>query len=187
MLPELTQKTSLYNLLFRIDEDLAEEVKKKGCPYCGGPLHYGNYPRKPRGGPDDIPDELQVRHSLCCGQKGCRKRQKPPSVRFMGQKVYWACVILIVMVLRQNRPNGKSASELQRMFGISYQTIVRWIQYFRDEFPQSNWWQRLRGRVDSTISNSGLPGNLLNCFIKSNNSHEKGLVECLRFLASGQG
>ncbi len=105
----------------------------------------------------------------------------------MGQKVYWACVILIVMALRQNRPSGKSAADLQRMFGISYQTIVRRIQYFREEFPQSGWWQRLRGRTDSTLSNSGLPGNLLNFFIKNKNSHEKGLVECLRFLASGQG
>ncbi len=82
MLPELTRKTSLYNLLFLTDADLAEEVRKKGCPYCGGPLHQGNYPRKPRGGPADLPDELQIRHSLtiCIGycQTGYRASKTVP-------------------------------------------------------------------------------------------------------------
>jgi hypothetical protein len=35
--------------LFRCDRELAEEVRRDGCPHCSGRLHQSNYPRKPRG------------------------------------------------------------------------------------------------------------------------------------------
>lgn len=186
MLPELLQKVSLFHLLHRIDIDLAKELQDGRCPHCTGPLHHSNYERKPRGGPAKIPDEYLIRFSFCCGNWNCRRRSLPPSCLFMGRKVYWGCVILVVMTLRQNRPDGTSARKVKELLGISRKTLKRWILYFRDEFPISVQWQRLRGRVDSTVRNTALPGDLVNYFLKNVDSPDQGIIACLRFLASGQ-
>jgi len=102
----------------------------------------------------------------------------------MGRRVYFGAVVLVVMALRQNRPGGASSAELEDMFGISKKTLLRWIIYFREEFPVSTKWQQLRGRVHSSVSNRGLPGNLLAYFINNRDSPAEGLVAYLRFLAS---
>jgi hypothetical protein len=104
---------------------------------------------------------------------------------FMGRRVYWGSVILMVMALRQNRPQGASTMKLMRMFEISRKTLFRWIAYFREEFPVSAQWQRLRGRVNSAVRDSELPGSLLGHFIQHADSAKEGLVCCLRFLATG--
>lgn len=184
MLPELLQKASLFSLLHRIDMDLARQHQQGGCPYCGGPLHQANYTRKPRGGPDDIPEGCLLRLSLCCGREGCRCRSLPPSTRFMGRRVYWGCVILVAMTLRQNRPEGVNANKLSRLLGVPRKTLIRWALYFRDVFPCSAQWQRLRGRVSSSVRDSELPGDLLRFFLLNSESPEKGLIGCLHFLAT---
>lgn len=186
MISELLQKASLFSFLHRIDTDLANQCREGGCPFCGGPLHQANYERKPRGGAEGLPDAYLVRQSLCCGREGCRKRCLPPSCLFMGRRVYWAGVILVVMALRQNRPEGASAVALMGMFGMSRKTLFRWVTYFRETFPFSTQWQKLRGRVDASVGNSELPGSLLTYFIRFAASAEEGLVCCLRFLASGE-
>ena len=184
MIPELLQKSSLFSLLHRIDIDLANQRRLMGCPSCNGPLYQANYERKPRGGPEDLPDEYCFRQSLCCGREGCRRRCLPASCLFMGRRVYFGAVVLVVMALRQNRPVGASANKLKELFGISKKTLIRWSFYFREEFPLTAKWQQLRGRIHSSVSNNGLPGNLLSHFIGNSDSAEEGLVDCLRFLAS---
>jgi hypothetical protein len=77
--------------LFSIDQDLAESTRKEACP-CGGRRHCANYRRKPRGGPDDVPESCRMRLSFCCDRDGCRKRATPPSVRFLGPKVYFGAI-----------------------------------------------------------------------------------------------
>ena len=71
------------------------------------------------------------------------------------------------------------------MFGVSHKTIRRWIDYFKENFPSSPGWQKLRGRIDSLVTNHELPGGLIRYFILHSESEETGLVECLYFLASG--
>lgn len=184
MLAELVQKVRLFHLLHRIDIDLANQMQQGRCPYCNGPLHYSNYTRKPRGGPDKIPDEYLMRFSLCCGSAQCRRRSLPPSCRFMGRRVYWGGVILVVMTLKQNRPHGASARRLQELFEVTPQTLKRWMAYFRDEFPVSTQWQRLRGRLASTVSNHDLPSALVHYFLKNFQTPQQALIACLQFLAS---
>ena len=58
--------------LLRFDEDLARDVRQKRCPDCSGALHSAPYPRK------------------------------PPSLRFLGPKVYWAAVVVDYLEKRQN-------------------------------------------------------------------------------------
>lgn len=187
MISELLNKTSFFHLLHRIDLDFSEQCKRKGCPYCNGPLHQANYIRKPRGGPTGLPEELSIRHSLCCGNESCRCRTLPPSCLFMGQRVYWSCVILISLSLHQNRTDGYSINKLMRLFDIPRKTVVRWLRYYQDAFPTSDLWRRLRGRIDCTVRDTDLPGGLLWHFIGTNRDVEKGLLQCLIFLSGARG
>jgi hypothetical protein len=184
MLPELLQKVSLFPLLHRIDMDLAGQKRQEGCPYCGGPLHQANYQRQAWGAPGGVPDEYLMRQSLCCGREGCRRRTLPPSCIYLGRWFYWAGIMLVVMALRQRRPDGWSARQLRQQFGISRKTLIRWMAYFGDVFPSGARWQNLRGRVSPTVRDSELPGGLVEYFLQQSDSAERGFIECLRFLAS---
>jgi len=107
----------------------------------------------------------------------------PPSTRFMGRRVYWAGVIVVVVALRQNRADGKLAHKLRRELGISYKTFARWLIYFREVFPCSEKWKRLRGRVVASVQDSLVPGSLLQVFLDFCASATIGLISCLQFLA----
>ena len=72
------------------DRQIAEAVAAAGCRHCGGPLYQGNYERKPRGGRiAEAGEAFTLRHSLCCGREGCRKRALPPSLRFSAGACTW--------------------------------------------------------------------------------------------------
>lgn len=185
MLPELIQKSNLFFLLYQIDLDLAKKYREKRCPFCGESLNQANYLRKPWGAPPDIPDEQKIRQSLCCSQEGCRKRTLPPSCIYMGRKKYWSAIIIVIMALRQNRYQSASCVKLMRLFNISYKTILRWRGWFRDIFPTTSQWKRLRGRISALIDSSQLPASLLDHFLQTHKSDETGLIGCLQFLASG--
>ena len=77
-----------------------------------------------------------------------------------------------------------SARKIKQMFGISRKTLKRWMAYFRDEFPASIHWQRLRGRLVSGVSNNELPAGLISYFLKNFQSPQQALIGCLMFLAS---
>jgi len=185
MLAELLQNVSLYRVLHQIDQDLALACRRAECPFCHSPLHNAPYTRKPRGGPDSIPEEYSVRQSLCCSREECRRRVLPPSCLFLGRKVYWGAVILIATTLWQQNPQTNSINMLARKFKIPRSTVVRWIHYFRDVFPQSLQWQRLRGLISAQISNNNLPRGLVELFLRTQTSSSDGLISCLRFLAAG--
>jgi hypothetical protein len=70
---ELLRGGSFWSFLLSIDKDLAECTRQKACS-CGGRLHCANYPRSPRGGPDDLPEEYNRRYSFCCdrGRNWCQ-------------------------------------------------------------------------------------------------------------------
>jgi len=86
---------SLWHALFLLDGDIAEQVRHQGCPHCAGKLYVANYPRKPRGVKRQIlgPHYTQ-RFSFCCSV--CHKRTTPPSVRFLGRKVYLGAFITLI-------------------------------------------------------------------------------------------
>ena len=186
MLAELLQDVSLFRVLHQIDQDLALACQHVGCPFCCSPLHKAPYTRKPRGGPNSIPEEYCVRLSLCCSKEDCRRRVLPPSCLFLGRKVYWGAIILIVTTLRQQNPKNNSINMLARKFNVSRSTVVRWIRYFHEVFPKNPRWQRLRGLVSVQISNHDLPRSLVEHFLRSQTSSSGGLIKCLQFLASGQ-
>ena len=83
--------------LTAIDAAIVERVAKEACGDCGGPLYRSDFPRKPRVGLLAAAVEaLSRRFSLCCGRDGCRRRVTPPSVRFLGRRVYVGVIVILV-------------------------------------------------------------------------------------------
>ena len=115
MFQELPHAATFWTFLFSIDQDLAHTAQQKACP-CGGRLHCANYPRKPRGTAEDLPRDYGYRFSFCWERDGCRKRLTPPSVRFLGRKVYLFAVVVLVSAMRQG-PSRRRVHQLSQFFG----------------------------------------------------------------------
>ena len=64
-------------------------------------LHRACYPRKPRGVGGARDATYEHRLSFCCATDGCRRRITPPSVRFLGRKVYLGVIVIVVSALEQ--------------------------------------------------------------------------------------
>jgi len=89
-----------FELLVEVDEAVTHRVAAEGCPVCDGPLHRSDYDRKPRGALLAPAGEAFARRfSLCCGREGCRKRAMPPSVRFLGRRVYLGAVVILASIV----------------------------------------------------------------------------------------
>ena len=183
-LNSLTQQ-SLFELLYKIDMDMAEQVRSRRCPFCGGPLYYANYQRKPRGGPPDIEEIFETCFSLCCGNEGCRCRTKPPSVRFWGRRVYWAPVLLLVTALRQGRNPDVTLERIKGFCGLWRSTVNRWREHFRSIFPQSSQYHRLSGHLRLQPGSNHLFYDVLEQFCQAAQTPREALVNCLRGLLVG--
>ena len=86
--------TRIFGDLLEADRNLAKIIQNKGCPYCGDLLDVSHYARKPRG-VENLSDSESLRLSFCCRRDGCRKRVMPPSLRFLGRKVYWSVIVVL--------------------------------------------------------------------------------------------
>jgi hypothetical protein len=171
MYHELLLCASFWAFLFTVDKDLAEAVRKARCS-CGGRLHRANYPRKPRGGCENLPASYGYRLSFCCERDGCRKRATPRSVRFLGRKVYLGAVVVLVAAMRQG-PSPRRVRELSRLFDADRRTIDRWRIFWREHFPQTPFWKANRSRLVPKIDVTQLPRALLDAFVHSPASREQ--------------
>lgn len=177
---DLLRDPSLYNLLLRIDEELYADALARGCPFCGAPLHAAHYPRKPRGGPAELPDGYDRRLSACCSRDGCRRRTTPPSVRFLGRRVYLGAMLVLISAM-QHGPNRERMAKLRELFGVSRWTVCRWRSWWLEAFAQTRFWQEHRGRLRSPPQQQTLPLSLLECFIGADIGER--LITLLRFLS----
>jgi hypothetical protein len=150
----------LFALLARFDDDLASHTRRAGCPRCGGRLDAADYARKPRGIPDEVGDDYTRRRSFCCAVDGCRRRSTPPSVRFLGRKVFAGAVVVLAAAL-QHGPSKKRVRELAALLGVSRRTLVRWRRWWTATFPASRFWRSLRGRFVPSVDESAMPASLL--------------------------
>lgn len=180
MWQKLLQDPSLYILLLRIDEDLYAQARARGCPHCGAPLHAAHYPRKPRGGPAQLPEGYDRRLSLCCSRDGCRRRTTPPSVRFLGRRVYLGAMLVLVSAM-QHGPERVRVAKLRELFGVSRWTLCRWRHWWLELFGETSFWQAHRGRLRAPPAMPRLPLSLLECFVGAGLSER--LVALLRFLS----
>lgn len=169
---------SFWLLLLAIDRDLAEKVRLEGCA-CGGRLHAANYPRKPRGGQPCPDPTFCLRLSFCCDVDGCRCRSLPPSVRFLGRRVYLGVMVVLVTALRQGpTPNGSAL--LQKRFGADRRTIARWQAWWKDAFPRTKFWKVARARCVPRAAPVEFPLTIVERFRAESG---KRMAALLRFLS----
>jgi len=180
MYHDLPRTARLWSVLLAIDQDLAETTRKKACP-CGGHLHCANYLRKPMGTLVQLPKEQRLRLSFCCDRDGCRKRATPPSVRFLGPKVYLAAIVIVVSTMRQG-PTPRRVRELSRRFGADGCTIARWQVFWREHFPQTPFWKVARAQLVPVVEIVSLPYSLVDAFLHRH-PRCRGWTLLLRFLS----
>ena len=134
---------SLYRFLEQLDLDAISKAKDIPCAFCGGKLDRSDIPRKPRGVALDSGEDV-YKYSLCCREEGCRKRNTPASLRFMGRKVFLGFFILFASSLPSKR-EGDSILKISGELEVSPQTLTRWLKYWREEFKMTPFWRREQG------------------------------------------
>ena len=165
----------LIKLLEKADEDLAEEAATGGCDHCGEKkLHHGDYKRKPRGGP-----AWDKRRSFCCAKDDCRKRKTPPSVRFLGRKVYVGVVVVLVSAMMHGLKR-KRVERLREELGISERTLQRWRAWWLENFVDSAFWKSAQARFMPRLEELLLPLSLVEVFAAK---RREGLLRLLLFIA----
>lgn len=165
--------------LLRIDHELMTEVQRAGCRFCGGRLNRADYPRKPRGGPPGLDGSYWKRLSLCCSAEGCRRRSTPPSVRFLGRRVFLATVVVLACVFESGL-TAKRLAVLRAELGVSRRTVQRWRRWWLEDFASSDFFRVARGMFRTPADPAGLPGTLLTRFLGDERAR---LVSVLRFLS----
>ena len=157
------------------------DYQQRGCARCGAVVHVANYPRKPRGLQADVEPGVVLRHSFCCSRDGCRRRLTPPSMRFLGPKVYAAPIVLVAAALLvalalARLPWSKGHA------GVPARTARRWSHFFREDLPRQPVWLRLTGAfVPPLPSLTLLPLSLL---ARWGPLSPGAVDECLRAIAS---
>jgi hypothetical protein len=113
-----------FNNLRQFDRQNFLEAKRAGCSICKGPLDTANYFRKTRGLANA---EAESRYSLCCRTEGCRKRVTPPSLRFLGRRVYFAAVVILAVDF---------CAELGLKGLVARQTLSRWRAFWAEQLAE---------------------------------------------------
>jgi hypothetical protein len=175
----LLRDSSFFALLLQLDKDSAAEAQAAGCA-CGGALHGACYPRKPRGGPEGLGAEHGKRLSFCCSVAGCRRRVTPPSLRFLGRKVFFGVWVLLLPVLRDG-PTPQRLRRLEEVFAVSRRTLLRWRRFWREAVLGSRLWEARRGHFAAPVALEALPGSLLEAFTATAPSER--VLAALRFVS----
>lgn len=170
----LLRDSRFVDLLLALDEELAVEARRGGCA-CGGVLHGAAYERKPRGGPAGLTRASAMRFSFCCATEGCRRRMTPPSLRFLGRKVFFGVLVLLLPVLRDG-PTPERLNRLCGSFAVSVRTVRRWIRFWRETFVASRVWQAARGRFAVPVREQDIPGSLLAAFSGISDTEDRVVV-----------
>lgn len=131
--------------LMAVDEAIVEKAAAEPCRDCGGPLYRGDYPRKPRGGRlAGAAEAFTRRFSLCCGRDGCRHRATPPSVRFLGRRVYVGAVVIVATAVALTAIAVRAAVQAT---GVPAVTTRRWSRWWRGPFTKSGPFTELSARM----------------------------------------
>ena len=160
MYPTKMRTTSVLHALARLDAEMAARARARDCAHCGGPLHTADYPRKPRGGPWVIPDEMAIRRALCCGRDGCRRRARVASALFLGRRVYVGVVVALGAVL-QHGVTAKRVGVLSRELGVDRRTLMRWRRWWLEAFPTTHAYSEIRAAIVPPPDATALPLSLV--------------------------
>ncbi|HME21088.1 MAG TPA: hypothetical protein VKI44_06965 [Acetobacteraceae bacterium] len=164
--------------LLVFDRDLAASARAARCWLCGGVLHSASYDRKPRGCPGGLGQGYAERFSFCCAVDGCRKRTTPPSLRFLGRRVYLATVVTLISALMLGTTPYRLA-RLSVVPGLDRRTLARWRAWWRSTFSDGPFAAVARAAVATPINIAALPVSLLDRFA---GDMREQLIALLRFL-----
>ena len=152
-----------FTRLAEIDAVSAKQVKAAGCGECGGPLDRADYDRKPRGDLGEAAGVYTRRTSFCCRRDGCRHRATPPSVRFLGRKVYVAVVVVVASIVGRERVLvGRGAP--RQVEDVPVRTVRRWLGWWSVAFALTRFWSEAKGFFATPVDEAALPGSLLERF-----------------------
>ena len=172
MIGWLPESAKFFQRLLEEDEGAVDRQRARGCPSCRGRLDRADYPRKPRGLPAQWEGLFNRRFSVCCCREGCRRRVTPPSVRFLGRRVYVGAVVLL----------GATVPVLVAMAlcGAARCTVERWTAWWTGILPQSAFWRLARARLMPPVDEARLPAELLVRFL---GDRDDALFKALGFVA----
>ena len=146
--------------LGEVDEERARRVQLERCPHCGGALDRADFPRKPRGELGEAAETYQRRISLCCRNEGCRRRATPPSVRFLGRKVYFAALVVVASAIgRDVVLVGRG--RVREVRGVPVRTVRRWLGWWQTAFALSAFWSEAKSLFAVPVAIERLPASLL--------------------------
>jgi hypothetical protein len=159
MFDEIEFGREFFEELTAIDAAILDRAAKEACRFCGGRLHRGDYARKPRGGLVAVAAETFARRfSLCCGREGCRCRATPPSVRFLGRRVYVGAIVIVASVVALVQAIASAAT---RATGVPAQTTRRWLRWWRGPFVETPVFVEISGRLVPAVERRSLPTSIL--------------------------
>lgn len=168
--------------LVKFDEAIARQTRAAGCR-CGGKLHRADYPRKPRGIPNDADAHFSRRISFCCAREGCRARTTPLSIRFISRTVYvFAIVMLAAAAFCEQRGDDgarRATTTTAQRFDVPRRTLGRWSTFFATILPALPGFIAERSRFMPPLNESRLPVSLLERF---SGDPPDQLVAALRFV-----
>jgi len=164
-------RTEFFQGLLEIDREYARLAKAAGCS-CGGVLDVANYQRKPRG-VSAMDHVYETRLSFCCRRDGCRKRVTPPSVRFLGRKIYVAMIVILITMEKE---------WAQAAVKVSRQTACRWREYWRRTCEMASAFYR--GNISSFAAGFKFePSGIFTSFFEQYRDLRPAWSWCLRFFS----
>ena len=187
MYATLLADARFHDLLLACDRDLADLCRAEGCA-CGGRLHSARFPRQPRGLSKSLRSRLgpeyDQRFSFCCAVDGCRTRETPASLRFLGRKIYLAGIVVLISMMR----NGVTTSRMQgirEVVSVDRRTVERWRVWWRDAFTASPFWRIARAAFMPPVDQDRLPAALIERFTGGDQEQLLGLLRFLGPITGG--
>ena len=187
MYATLLADARFHDLLLACDRDLADLRRAEGCA-CGGRLHSARFPRQPRGLSKSLRSRLgpeyDQRFSFCCAVDGCRTRETPASLRFLGRKIYLAGIVVLISMMR----NGVTTSRMRgirEIVMVDRRTVERWRRWWRDAFTASPFWRIARAAFIPPVDQDRLPAALIERFTGGDQEQLLGLLRFLGPITGG--
>jgi hypothetical protein len=116
---------------------------------------------------------------LSCTQDGCRKRNTPASVRFLGRKVYLGIVVVLISAMNHGLKPAR-VHALRESLGIDRRTLDRWRRWWLETLVQTSFWKAARARFMPLICEKTLPLSLCEAF---GIERRERLLDLLKFLS----
>jgi hypothetical protein len=124
-------------------------------------------------------EDADLRYSLCCADEECRKRVTPPSLRFLGRKVYLGAVVVVVAAMMRHGASPARMRVLREHLGVSRRTVERWRVWWTTAFAEGPFWKAAAASFLPAVEVARLPASLLERFL---GNEEERLILLLRLL-----